>query len=197
MKRLTDLILSTIGIIILSPLFIIIAILIKLDSNGPVFFMQERIGRNGKKFRICKFRSMAVVQASDSLKITVGADRRITQTGHFLRKYKIDELPQLFNVLAGDMSIVGPRPEVEEYVNHYSQYNKNKVLSVRPGITDLASIRFRNESDILALEANPNEAYITKILPRKLRYYRFYVQKQSLCLDMKIIWMTIMAVVRG
>jgi len=196
-KRIFDITLASIGIILLAPLFVIIAAIIKRDSEGNVFFRQERIGKNGNKFRIFKFRSMATMQNSGSLKITVGDDIRITKIGGFLRKYKIDELPQLFNVLAGEMSIVGPRPEVEEYVNHYSPHNKNVVLSVRPGITDLASIRFRSESDILALEANPAEAYINKILPRKLRYYRFYVKKQSMILDIKIIWMTIMAVVKG
>jgi lipopolysaccharide/colanic/teichoic acid biosynthesis glycosyltransferase len=194
-KRIFDIIASIIGIALLAPLFIIIAILIKLDSKGSVFFMQERIGRNGCKFRICKFRTMQTIQSSDSLKITIGTDTRITKTGSFLRKYKIDELPQLFNVLAGQMSIVGPRPEVEEYVNYYSKINEDIVLSVRPGITDLASVRFRNESDILTEYDNPEKAYIEKILPRKLRYCRFYVERQSICLDIKIIWITILAIV--
>lgn len=196
-KRIFDILISTIGIAILAPLFVVVAILIKLDSSGSVFFTQERIGRYGRKFHIYKFRSMAQIQNADELKITVGNDRRITKIGFYLRKYKIDELPQLFNVLLGEMSIVGPRPEVEEYVNYYSQQNKNSVLSVRPGITDLASIRFRNESDILAAEANPHGAYINKILPKKLRYCRFYVSKQSVCLDLKIIFMTFMVIVRG
>jgi len=194
MKRIFDIITSAIGIIILSPLFIIIAALIKLDSQGSVFFMQERIGLNGSKFCIFKFRTMTTKQSLDSPKITVGGDARITKIGHFLRKYKIDELPQLFNVLYGNMSIVGPRPEVEEYVNYYSKNDKEKVLSVRPGITDLASIRFRNESEILARQNNPHQAYIEKIMPRKLRYCRFYAKNQSIGLDMKIICMTANAI---
>lgn len=189
--------LSLLGIILLAPLFVIISILIKLDSKGPVLFLQERIGLNGRKFKIFKFRTMQVVQASDSLKITVGRDSRITKIGNILRKYKLDELPQLFNVLLCDMSLVGPRPEVAEYVNYYSQYNKDTVLSIRPGITDLASIMFRNETELLSKEQNPQSAYIKKILPRKLRYCRFYVKKQSLCLDIKIIYMTFVAVIRG
>lgn len=194
-KRIFDIALSAIGILILVPLFIIIAILIKLDSRGPVFFRQERVGRNGNKFSIYKFRSMAQIQNPGGLRITIGNDRRITKVGHFLRKYKIDELPQLLNVFAGDMSIVGPRPEVEEYVKYYGTKNEI-VLSVRPGITDLASIRFRNESEILAKENNPQHAYINKILPIKLRYCRFYVQKQSFPLDIKIIWMTVLAIIK-
>jgi len=133
---------------------------------------------------------MATKQLPGSLQITVGKDARITNMGYFLRKYKIDELPQLFNVLSGNMSLVGPRPEVEQYVNYYSKNDKEILLSVRPGITDLASIRFRNESEILAKENNPQQAYIKKIMPRKLRYCRFYVKKQSFCLDIKIIFMT-------
>ncbi len=196
-KIILDITLSITGIVFLAPLFIIISVLIKLDSPGPVFFRQERIGKNGHTFRIYKFRSMTEAQEKNSLKITIGGDKRITKTGHLLRKYKIDELPQLFNVLSGNMSLVGPRPEVAEYVNHYSQRDKDIILSVRPGITDFASIRFRNESDILAHEENPQQAYIAKILPRKLRYCRFYVQKRSLLLDLQIIWMTLMAVARG
>lgn len=197
MKRLLDITLSLLGIMVLAPVFIIIAILINRDSEGGVFFRQERVGKNGKIFRIFKFRSMAVVQAEGSLKITVGADRRITKIGAFIRKYKIDELPQLFNVLIGEMSLVGPRPEVEEYTKLYSPLDKKLVLGLRPGITDIASLRFRNESEILAKEANPQEAYIKKIMPRKLRYCRFYARKKSLALDLKIIWMTVMAVVGG
>lgn len=195
-KRLLDIIFSSIGIIILSPLFMIIAILIRRDSEGPVFFRQERVGKDCKNFRIYKFRSMATMQKAGSLKITVGSDSRITKIGAFIRKYKIDELPQLFNVLRGEMSIVGPRPEVPEYVNYYSRRDKDIVLGIRPGITDIASLRFKNESEILAREENPQEAYIKKIMPRKLRYYRFYAKKQSVLLDIKIIWITIMAVLK-
>jgi lipopolysaccharide/colanic/teichoic acid biosynthesis glycosyltransferase len=195
-KRIFDIILAITGILILIPFFIIIGVLIKLDSKGPIFFRQERIGKNGKKFLIYKFRTMQTLQSPDSLKITAGNDKRITRTGNFLRKYKIDELPQLFNVLLGCMSIVGPRPEVEEYVNHYSARDKKIVLSIRPGITDLASIMFRNESEMLAKEQDPSLAYIHKILPRKIRYYRFYVKKQTFLLDMKIIFMTAAAILK-
>lgn len=196
-KLILEISFASLGIILLAPFLIIISILIKLDSSGPIFFRQERIGLHGIKFKIFKFRTMAVAQAQNSLKITIGNDSRITKIGRILRKYKLDELPQLFNVLLFDMSLVGPRPEVAEYVNHYSQQNKDKVLSVRPGITDLASVRFRNESELLSKESNPESAYINKILPRKLRYYRFYVQKQSICLDMKIICMTFSAIIKG
>ena len=166
MKRILDITLSIIGIIALAPLFILIAILIKRDSEGPVFFLQERVGKDCKTFRIFKFRTMTTKQNSGSLQITVGSDSRITKIGSYLRKYKIDELPQFFNVLCGQMSLVGPRPEVQEYVNYYSQRDKDLVLSMRPGITDLAS----------------------------LRYCRFYAQKQSFLLDIKIMWMTVMAI---
>lgn len=195
-KRIFDIIISLLGIILLAPLFLLITLFIKIDSPGSAFFRQERIGKNGVKFFIYKFRSMKISQNSNDSKITIGHDSRITKFGHILRKYKIDELPQLFNVLIGDMSIVGPRPEVAEYVNHYSPQNKAIILSVRPGITDFASIFFRNESAILGISANPQYDYINKILPRKLRYCRFYVQKQSFMLDIKIIWMTILAVTK-
>jgi lipopolysaccharide/colanic/teichoic acid biosynthesis glycosyltransferase len=195
LKRIFDLKCSILGLIILSPLFLIIAILIKLDSPGPIFFRQERVGKNGKPFRIYKFRTMQTAQATDSSKITVGKDSRITKIGHTLRRYKLDELPQLINILHGQMSIVGPRPEVPEYVKYYSDANRKIVLSVKPGITDIASIEFKDENNILANEANPQKAYIEKILPKKLRYCRFYVRKQSLCLDIAIIFKTLKAVV--
>ncbi|MCE3232758.1 MAG: hypothetical protein K0R98_1015 [Rickettsiaceae bacterium] len=191
-KRLFDLLLSIFGIITLAPLFIAIAILIKLDSPGKVFFRQTRIGKNGKPFRIFKFRTM---HENNGLKITTGNDSRITKIGRFLRQYKLDELPQLINIIAGDMSFVGPRPEVPEYVAHYSEYNRNIVLSVRPGITDIASIKFRNENDILTNEPNPESAYINIILPKKLRYCRFYVANQSLCGDIGIILKTLKVLV--
>jgi lipopolysaccharide/colanic/teichoic acid biosynthesis glycosyltransferase len=193
MKRIFDLTFSTLGLIALAPIFLIISIIIKLDSQGAIFFRQERVGLNGKPFRIFKFRTMKT--ANSGLKITVGSDSRITKIGAFLRKYKIDELPQFINILVGEMSFVGPRPEVPEYVKYYSEANRKIVLSVPPGITDLASIKFKNENDILAKEANPEQAYITKIMPKKLRYCRFYVQNQSLCYDVVIMWKTVWAVI--
>ncbi|PIR39924.1 MAG: hypothetical protein COV35_00260 [Alphaproteobacteria bacterium CG11_big_fil_rev_8_21_14_0_20_39_49] len=195
MKRLFDLIASFIGLIILSPVFIIIAVLIKTDSKGEVFFRQVRVGRGEKPFRIFKFRTMSVHQKKGSLQITTGGDSRITKVGAFLRKYKIDELPQLINVLKGEMSLVGPRPEVPKYVKHYSSENRNIIFSVRPGITDLASIEYKNENDILAGESAPEKAYIEKILPEKLKYCREYVEKQSFMYDIKIIFKTLKAVV--
>ncbi len=194
-KRIFDLSLAIIGVLILLPFFIIIAILIKLDSQGGVFFRQERVGKNGRVFKIFKFRTMVEKQVDKALKITIGRDNRVTKIGHFLRKYKIDELPQLINIIMSDMSLVGPRPEVPEYVQHYSDENKRIVLSVKPGITDLASIEFRNESEILSQEDNPEQAYIEKILPKKLEYYRSYVENQSLTGDIKIILRTVKAII--
>jgi lipopolysaccharide/colanic/teichoic acid biosynthesis glycosyltransferase len=193
-KRIFDFVLSIIGLIFLAPLFLAIAIIIKFDSKGNAFFRQERVGENEKIFRIFKFRTMQTMQEKDSSKITIGKDSRITNIGHFLRKYKLDELPQLINILYGEMSFVGPRPEVPEYVKYYSDYNRKIVLSVKPGITDIASIKFKNENNILANEANPHQAYIERILPKKLRYCRFYVKKQSLCGDVAIILKTIKAI---
>lgn len=195
-KKIFDIVFAITGLVLLAPLFIAIAIIIKLDSIGPVFFRQERVGQNGRIFKIYKFRTMATLQSSEALKITVGADRRITKSGAILRKYKIDELPQLINILKGEMSFVGPRPEVAEYVKYYSDMDRAVVLSVKPGITDWASLKFKDENDILAKEENPEQAYINKILPIKLRYYRFYVKKRSVYMDIVIILQTIMAVVR-
>lgn len=190
-KRLIDICLASLGIFCLLPLFIITAILIKIDSEGSIFFRQKRVGRHGKIFDILKFRTMSEIRNSNDLQITIGKDSRITKIGHFLRKYRIDELPQLFNVLKGDMSLVGPRPEVPEYVAHYDDKSRNMVLSIKPGITDLASIKYSDESSLLANESDPHKAYINKILPKKLRYYRFYVKNHSVLLDCKIIYMTL------
>lgn len=194
-KRLFDMVFSVSGLLFLAPAFVIIAILIKTDSKGPVFFRQKRIGKRGVSFYIFKFRTMQAIQSKKGLKITVGNDVRVTKIGVFLRKYKIDELPQLINIIKGEMSFVGPRPEVPEYVEHYSDKNREIVLSVRPGITDLASIEFRNENEILDTEENPEKAYIEKILPEKLKYCRLYVENQSLWGDVKIILRTIRAVI--
>ena len=195
LKRTFDIILSIVGIIILSPIFIVVTILIKSESKGPAFFKQLRVGKNGKEFYIFKFRSMAKNQDKKDLKITVANDKRITKIGSFIRKYKIDELPQLINVVKSEMSIVGPRPEVPEYVKYYSIRDRKIILSVKPGITDLASIEFRNESQILAESPNPEKSYIKIILPKKLKYCRFYVKNRSFTYDIMIILKTFKAII--
>jgi lipopolysaccharide/colanic/teichoic acid biosynthesis glycosyltransferase len=188
-KRLFDLCCILPGLILLSPLFVLIALWIKLDSRGPVFFLQTRIGQFGKPFKIIKFRTMH--SSTGGLKLTIGRDARITRCGHFLRRYKLDELPQLINVLKGDMSLVGPRPEVPEYVELYPDGIKEYVLSVPVGITDYASIEFRYESEMLANSQQPEVDYVEKILPLKLAYHQQYVKEQSLYLDMALIFRTL------
>ncbi len=193
MKRLFDLLCSLIGLVITLPIGLIVSLCIVLDSSGGVFFRQVRIGKGGKPFRIYKFRSMAKA-LEKGREITVGADARITKVGAVIRKYKIDELPQLINVLVGNMSIVGPRPEVPHYVSFYTDKEK-EVFRVRPGITDLASIRFRNENDILATKEDPEDYYIRHILPEKLWLNRLYIAHQSFWLDLKIIYATLYVIV--
>ncbi|QBZ83705.1 putative sugar transferase EpsL [Hydrogenovibrio crunogenus] len=193
-KRLFDFFASLLGLLFLFPIFLIIAILIKLDSKGPVFFRQVRAGLDGKSFRIHKFRTMRVDTESAG-RLTVGSDSRITKSGYFLRKYKIDELPQLLDVLIGKMSLVGPRPEVQEFIEEYPVDVRNKILSVRPGITDLASIEMVDENDILAGYEDARQAYIDEILPIKQKYYLEYVDNQSLGLDIRIIFLTIKKIV--
>ena len=189
LKRLVDIAASCIGLLLLAPVLLGIAVWIKRDSPGPVFFRQQRIGRHGEPFRIYKFRSMR--QDNAGLQITVGADDRITRSGHFIRAYKLDELPQLINVLLGDMSIVGPRPEVPRYVALYPADVRAEVLSVRPGITDLASVQYRSESTLLAQSSNPEQTYVDTILPAKLALCRQYVRERSFWLDLRIIGMTL------
>ena len=189
LKRLFDLLASAAGLLLLAPLLLAIAAWVKLDSPGPVFFRQERIGRQGQPFRIYKFRSMR--QNNAGLQITVGEDARITRSGRFIRAYKLDELPQFFNVLLGDMSIVGPRPEVPRYVALYPDEVRAEVLSLRPGITDLASVQYRSESTLLASSADPERTYVEIILPAKLALCRQYVRERSFLLDLKIIAMTV------
>ena len=189
LKRLFDIAASCIGLLLLAPVLLGIAVWIKRDSPGPVFFRQQRIGRHGEPFRIYKFRSMR--QDNAGLQITVGADDRITRSGHFIRAYKLDELPQLMNVLLGDMSIVGPRPEVPRYVALYPADVRAEVLSVRPGITDLASVQYRSESTLLAQSSNPEQTYVDTILPAKLALCRQYVRERSFWLDLRIIGMTL------
>lgn len=189
-KRIFDLICSTLGLIVLSPVLIVIAIKIKLGSDGPVFFKQIRVGENNKEFEILKFRTMIVDAEKLGRQITVGNDSRITKIGGFLRKYKLDELPQLINVFKGDMSLVGPRPEVPRYVKLYNEEQK-KVLEVKPGITDLASIRYRDENELLGKAENPDEFYINTIMPDKLALNLEYIDKNNVFIDIYIILKTI------
>ena len=195
-KRIFDLFFSFLGVLFLAPLFLLISILIKLDSPGPVFFRQERVGRFGKIFRILKFRTMCLDAEAKGHQITVGADPRITKFGHLLRKIKIDELPQLFNVIVGDMSLVGPRPEVPRYVDLYPAMLRELVLSVPPGITDYASVEFRDESTILGLAVDPEKAYIEEVLPVKLHHYQRYIAERSLWVDLKLIMNTVKAIIK-
>ena len=189
-KRLFDIISSSIGLLCLAPVFVVMAIWIKLDSRGPVFYRQTRVGRYGRDFRIFKFRSMRV-GSDKGRQITVGErDPRITRSGYFIRRYKIDELPQLINVFLGDMSIVGPRPEVRKYVDLYSE-EQRKVFQVRPGITDLASIKYRNENELLSQVDDPDTYYIDVIMPDKLAINLEYIRHQSFMGDIKIIFNTL------
>lgn len=192
-KRIFDFTVSLIGLILLSPLFSLIALWIKFDSKGPVFFTQERVGYLGKPFKILKFRTM--FEDASGLLLTVNGDTRLTTCGRFLRKFKLDELPQLINVLTGDMSIVGPRPEVPKYVATYPEDIKNIVLSVLPGITDFAAIEFKNENEILKKSKDIEKDYLETILPVKLKYYQEYISKQSLALDVMLIFRTIKAII--
>jgi lipopolysaccharide/colanic/teichoic acid biosynthesis glycosyltransferase len=195
-KRTFDILCSALGLIVLSPVFIVIAVIVKFTSPGEVFFRQQRVGLHGKLFYIHKFRTMIAGADKHGLKITVGKDKRITQIGYVLRKTKLDELPQLIDVLGGNMSLVGPRPEVPEYVALYPDEIRQIVLSVRPGITDWASINLIDESDILVKEANPSEAYIKVIMPKKLDYAVKYVKNHSFVLDLKIILATIIKIIK-
>ncbi|OAS90742.1 sugar transferase [Achromobacter dolens] len=196
LKRLFDICCSAVGLLVLLPFLALVAIAIKLDSPGPVFFRQERVGRHGAPFRIHKLRSMQVAPSGAGRQITVGADTRITRVGKLIRQWKLDELVQLIDVLRGAMSLVGPRPEVPRYVAMYPAELRDEILSVRPGITDLASIRFRNESEILALAADPEQAYQQVILPEKLKLQQEYVRTRSFGGDLKILVMTVAAIVR-
>lgn len=189
MKRLFDIIASGLGLIVLSPLFAVLAVWIKADSKGPVFYRQTRVGRNNRDFRLYKFRSMR--PDSDKLGlITVGGhDPRVTRSGYYIRKYKLDEFPQLINVFIGNMSLVGPRPEVRKYVDMYTP-EQMRVLTVRPGITSLASIRYRNENDILAAAKDPDRCYIEQVMPDKLAIDLEYVDRATLWNDIRLIFST-------
>lgn len=193
-KRLFDIVVSLAGLLALAPLFLVLAVLIKLDSPGPVFFRQVRVGQHGRPFRIFKFRTMRSDPVPGGPQITVGQDARITRVGAFLRRWKLDELAQLIDVLRGTMSLVGPRPEVPRYVEHYSQERRGHVLSVRPGITDFASLRFRNESEVLARAENPEREYVEVILPEKLQFAANYVDHSSLSTDLRALGLTLRTV---
>lgn len=196
MKRFFDLVLSVLGLLVFLPVFAVIAIFIVADSRGGVFYKQERVGRNGSVFKIFKFRTMRPDSASGGL-LTVGSrDSRITNVGYFLRKYKLDELPQLINVMKGEMSFVGPRPEVKKYTDLYTNEQK-KVLSVRPGITDYASIKFRNESDLLAQSDHPEQLYIEEIMPEKLKLNLKYIENYNVFKDIWIIINTFATVIKN
>lgn len=192
-KRAFDILCSFLGLTVLSPVLLVVSVLVAVTSPGGVFFRQERIGKDGKPFRIFKFRSMRKDNAG--LKIATGNDSRITPVGRFLRKSKIDELPQLINVLVGDMSFVGPRPEVADYVNLYTPYQR-QVLLVRPGITGLASIRFRNENDLLTASDDPNRTYVEQIMPRKIDLDLEYIPHASVFYDIKLIFQTFAVVIK-
>ena len=194
LKRIFDITLSLFGLIILLPFMLIIAIFIKLDSKGPVFFKQLRVTKNEREFKIFKYRTMRVGSDKYS-QITVGKDDRITKIGSFLRKYKLDEIPQLINVLIGDMSLVGPRPEVPKYVALYTDEQK-EILKVRAGITDYASIEFSNENDLLALEEDPEKAYIEKVMPKKIELNKKYLSEISILTDIRIILLTIKKILK-
>lgn len=189
-KRIFDIICSSLGLIVLSPMLIIVTILIKKGSEGPVFFKQIRVGENEKEFLILKFRTMVVDAEKLGKQITIGNDSRITKIGIFLRKYKLDELPQLINVFKGEMSLVGPRPEVPRYVNLYTE-EQRKVLKIKPGITDLASLRYKDENELLGDKQDPEAFYINTVMPDKLSLNLEYMKKNNIIFDIYIIIKTI------
>lgn len=194
MKRLLDITASGLGLIFLSPLFLIVALWIKSDSPGPVFYRQSRVARYGKDFSLFKFRSMRVGSDKKGLITVGGHDPRVTRSGYYIRKYKLDELPQLINVFIGDMSLVGPRPEVRKYVDLYTPEQLH-VLDVRPGITDLASIRYRNENELLAKASDPEQYYREVVMQDKLRINLQYISDHSFFRDLKIIFMTFKVII--
>lgn len=194
MKRVFDIVASGLGLIVLSPLFLVLAIWIKLDSNGPVFYRQVRVGYKNKDFRIFKFRSMRVGADKGSLVTIGGHDPRVTRSGYFIRKFKFDELPQLINVFLGDMSLVGPRPEVRHYVNYWTPEQMH-VLDVRPGITDPASIKFRNENELMEKAEDPEKYYIEVIMQEKIKLYLEYVEKHSFWYDLGLIFKTFFVII--
>lgn len=193
-KRIFDLLWTVLGMLFLWPFFLVIALLIMLDDRGPVFYRQERVGLHGRPFRMWKFRTMVTDADKVGKRLTVGRDPRITRVGYWLRKLKLDEFPQLFNVLAGEMSLVGPRPEVAEYVERYTEAQR-RVLSVPPGITDPASIQYSNESELLAESADPEATYINEIMPEKIRINMEYVNEASVVSDFKVVLRTLLKII--
>ena len=194
LKRLFDVVFSVIGMILLFPILLLISILIKLDSKGPILFIQGRVGKNNKDFNIYKFRTMSVQSDKKGLLTLGNNDSRITKMGYVLRRYKIDEFPQLINILKGDMSFVGPRPELRYYVNFYND-DDMKIFEVRPGITGLASLKYRNEVELLKAAKDPEAFFIKTIIPDKLKYNKAYISKQNFFFDLKLIGLTIIKVI--
>jgi len=194
-KRLFDIIFSFLGLIFLFPLLVIIALLIKIESKGPIFYLQKRVGKHNKDFKIFKFRTMFIGSDRKGLLTLGDKDPRVTKTGYILRKYKLDEFPQLINVLVGNMSFVGPRPEVRKYINHYSKEDL-MILSVKPGITDYASIEFRDEAELLKATNNPEKLYLESILPQKIALNKKYINSKNLFIDLNIIFKTILTVIK-
>lgn len=196
MKRVFDIIASGLGLLILSPLFLVVAIWVKLDSTGPVFYKQVRVGRNNKDFYLYKFRSMRVGSDKKGLITVGGRDPRVTRSGYYIRKYKLDEFPQLINVFKGDMSLVGPRPEVRKYIDLYTPEQMH-VLEVRPGVTDLASIRYRNENELLAKASDPEQYYRDIVMQDKLRINLEYVRNHSFFGDIALIFKTFLSIIKN
>ena len=194
LKRSFDVVFSILGLITLSPILLVISLLIKLDSKGPILFMQGRVGKDNVDFDIYKFRTMRVQSDKKGLLTLGNDDARITKIGYFLRRYKIDEFPQLINIIKGDMSFVGPRPELRYYVNFYNE-NDMSIFKVRPGITGLASLKYRNEVELLKAAKDPEKFFIETIIPDKLQFNRVYIKKQSFFFDLKLIGLTIIKVV--
>ncbi|WP_406683872.1 sugar transferase [Seonamhaeicola sp. MEBiC1930] len=193
LKRGFDIVFSLIGLIVLFPLLLLISIIIKLDSKGPILFIQGRVGKNNIDFNIYKFRTMGMKSEKKGLLTLGNDDSRITGVGYFLRRYKIDEFPQLLNILKGDMSFVGPRPELRYYVNFYSK-DDMRIFCVRPGITGLASLKYRNEVELLKAADNPEDLFINTIIPDKLKYNKLYIEKRNFFFDLKLIFQTIIKV---
>ncbi len=195
LKRLFDIVASLIGIIILLPFFIIICVMMIVSCGFPLFYLQTRVGKSGKDFKLFKFRTMHLDADKKGLLTVGGRDPRVTSIGYYLRKYKLDELPQLFNVLFGSMSLVGPRPEVRKYVDMYNK-EQQAVLSIKPGITDYASIEFINENELLSKSLNPEETYIKEIMPVKLALNLKYIEQQGFLVDVEIIFNTLLKIVK-
>lgn len=195
MTRILDMLFSMLGMVLLSPLFIVVYILIRCESRGGGFYCQQRVGKGGRDFKLYKFRTMRVGADKKGLITVGGHDSRITRVGYFIRKYKVDELPQLWNVFVGDMSLVGPRPEVRKYVDMYTA-EQRKVLDVRPGITDYASIEYADENEILGKSDNPDKTYIEEIMPAKIRLNMKYIDNQCLSEYFRIIFLTFSRIVK-